>query len=79
MEYTTYNRRYLENVVKNESLLDGRMYKAFHKFGPAIIEYGGLILGFSKFPLLPQLPQKNDACFKSGQKQLKINDLGLLV
>ena len=33
--------------------------------------YGGLILGLSQFYLLPQLPQKNDARFKSGQKEAR--------
>jgi hypothetical protein len=36
------------------------MYKEFHVFGQAKFDYGG-VLGLSKFSLLPQLPQKNDA------------------
>ena len=32
--------------------------------------YGALVLGLSQSPLLPQLPQKNDARFKSGQNWL---------
>jgi len=31
----------------------------------------GLVLGSSRFSLLPQLPLKNDARFKSSQKQLE--------
>ena len=42
------------------------------------IWYGGLVLGSSQFPLLPQLPQ-NDACLKSGQNWLSINHLASLV
>jgi len=39
----------------------------FHGFGKAKFAYGGSILGSSQFILLPQLPLKNDAQFKSGQ------------
>jgi len=39
----------------------------FHRFGEAKIRNGGSVLGSSQFLLLPQLSQKNDAYFKSGQ------------
>ncbi len=34
------------------------LYRAFHGFGQAKIAYGGLILGWSQFTILPQLPLK---------------------
>jgi len=42
-------------------------YRAFHRFGQAKFPDGGSVLGSSQFSVLPQLPQKNDAQFKSGQ------------
>jgi len=46
-------------------------YREFHKFGQAKVIHGGLVLGLRQILLLPQLPQKNDACFKNGQRRLK--------
>ncbi len=40
---------------------------------------GGMVLGSNQFLLLPKLPLKDDAHFKSGQKRLKNNHLDLLV
>jgi hypothetical protein len=42
-------------------------YSVFHQFRQAKFANGGSILGSSQFLLLPQLPQKNEACVKSGQ------------
>ena len=36
-----------------------------------------LVLGSTQYLLLPQLPQKNDACFKRGQKRLKTTIISL--
>jgi len=33
-------------------------YRAFHRFGQAKFDYGGSILGSSRFSMLPQLPLK---------------------
>ena len=43
------------------------------------IHKGGLVLGSSQCPLLPQLPQKNDTRFKKGQNRLENNNLASLV
>ncbi len=43
------------------------VYRVFRGFGQAKFAYGGSIFGLSQFTLLPQLPLKNDAQFKSGQ------------
>jgi len=44
-----------------------KLYRAFHGFGQAKFPNGCLILGTSQFLILPQLPKKIDAQFKSGQ------------
>jgi len=41
-------------------------YGAFHGFRQAKFPDGGLDLGLSQFSILPQLPPKNTAQFKSG-------------
>ena len=49
------------------------VYSAYQGFGKAKLVKmcnGGLVLGSSQFPLLPQLPQKNDAHFKIIQNRL---------
>jgi len=46
-------------------------YRAFQGSGQAKFAYGGSILG--QFTLLPQLPQKNNAWFRSGQHRLENN------
>ncbi len=50
-------------------------YSVFHRFRQAKFENGSSILSLSHFLLLPQLPPKNEACFKSGQNWLKNNQL----
>jgi len=55
------------------------IYKAFHIFEELKLVVLVWILGSSQFQLLAQLPQKNDACFKSGQKRLENDHLGLSV
>ena len=50
-------------------------YRAFHRFVQAKFAYGGPILGSSWVLLLPQLPVKNNARFKSGQMWLENNHL----
>jgi len=42
-------------------------YSVFREFGQAKFPNSCLVLGLSKFSLLPQLPQKNDTQFKSFQ------------
>jgi hypothetical protein len=42
-------------------------YSVFQGFRKAKSANGGLILSSSQFLILPQLPQKNKARFKSGQ------------
>ncbi len=46
--------------------------KVFHQFRQAKFANCGSILNSSQFLLLSQHPQKNGACFKSGQNGLKI-------
>jgi len=54
-------------------------YRAFHRFGIAKFAYSGSILGSSQFTLLPQLPLKNNAQFKSVQNRLKNEQLASLI
>ncbi len=54
-------------------------YKVFHGFGKAKFAYGGSILGSRQLILLPQLPLKNDAQFKSGQNWLGNKQFPLLI
>jgi hypothetical protein len=51
----------------------------FHQFSQAKFTNVGLILSLSKFLLLPLLPQKNKARFKSGQNQHNNNHLNTLI
>ncbi len=50
------------------------LYSVFHRFRQATFVIYGSILSSSQFLLLPQLPQKNEVSFKSGQNWLKIID-----
>jgi hypothetical protein len=54
-------------------------YRVFHGFWQAKLADGGTILGSSQFTLLPQLPLKKGAQFKSGQNQLENNRLASLI
>jgi len=51
----------------------------FHGFEQAKLGYGGSVLGSSQFSILPQLHQKTDTRFKSGQEGLENNHLAMLV
>jgi hypothetical protein len=46
-------------------------YRVFHGFGQAKLSDGGLILGSSQFPILPQLPQKT----MLGLKEVKMDSI----
>ncbi len=50
-------------------------YSVFHQFKQAKFTNGGSILNSNQFLLPPQLPQKNEAHFKSVQNWLKNNRL----
>ncbi len=50
-----------------------KLYSVFHQMWQTKFNYGGSILSLSQFLLLPQLPQKNEACFKGGKNRLKNN------
>jgi len=50
----------------------------FLRFGQAKFPDGGLILSYSQFMPLPQLPPKT-AQFKSGQNRLENNHLASLI
>ncbi len=65
--------------VKKQSVRFDFYYSVFHRFRQVKCANGGSILSLSQFSLLPQLPQKNDARFKSGQKWLKSNHLATLI
>ncbi len=51
------------------------IYSVFDRLGQAKFANGGSILSSSQFSILPQLPQKNEACIKSGQNWPKNNHL----
>jgi len=42
---------------------------AFYRFEQVKLGYGVLVLGSNSFSILPWLPQKIDACFKSGENR----------
>jgi len=46
------------------------LYRAFKRFGHAKFAYGGLILGSSQFPQLPQLPLKTMLDLKKKRQNL---------
>jgi hypothetical protein len=50
-------------------------YGVFQGFSKAKFANGGSILSSRQFSILPQLAQKNEACFKSCQNRLKNNHL----
>ena len=52
-------------------------YRALHRLGQAKIANSGLVLGSSRFLILPQLPY--DGWFKSGQNRLENNHLTSLI
>ena len=52
-----FKRRSRSRPTKQRYLME-QYYRAFHRFGPAKIANGGLVLGSSRFLLLPQPPQK---------------------
>jgi hypothetical protein len=54
------------SALKYHALLQG-IYSVFQGFRQAKSANDGSILSSSQFLILPQLPQKNEACFKSGQ------------
>ncbi len=58
-----------------ESIKKGKVYSVFQEFRQAKSANGGSILSLSQFLILPQLPQKNKAHFKSGQSWLKNNHI----
>ncbi len=67
MEQNHYEN-FLEIMVDvQKKLLKTPTYCVFHQFRQAKFDKGGSILSHSQFLLLPQLPQKNEAHFKSSQ------------
>ncbi len=74
MLQTEYNRiphTCVTDTYVEETLVDLDCYIVFHQFGQAKFDKGGSILSSSQFLLLPQLLQKNEARYKSGQNWLK--------
>ena len=55
------------------------IYIAFYRFGQGKLGLGVKILGSNQFTLLPQMPQKNDVRFKSGQNGHENNHLVSLI
>jgi len=53
-------------------------FKDLEKLNFVKIAYGGLALGSSQILIVPMLPHKNNACFKSGQKWLENNNFATL-
>ncbi len=54
-------------------------YRGFHRFGQAKFLDGGLVSGSSQLSILPQLPPKNTAQFKSGKNWPQNNHLASLI
>ncbi len=54
-ESTIFFKNYLRSA---NTSLETRFYRAFHAFGQSKLGYGGLILGLSKFSLLPSCLKK---------------------
>ena len=79
----TLSERYCKILIKydkvlfvlNESGQRLQFYSVFQGFSKAKSDNCGLNLSSGQFLILPHLPQKNKARFKSGQSWLKNNHL----